>query len=208
MRAIDATDIERLLGPDWMRTPLPDKISLNVAADLLRMALLDRFGGVWADATTFPVQPLDTWIDQHSITGFFAFDKPGPGRPLSNWFLAAMPANELMRKWQDRSWDYWYQRDEMDDYHWHHNEFAKLLETDQKAADRYAEIDTISAAHVLHFGPKNPTFDLPVSDTVMAAVANRIAPVCKLTHKHPLGPEGTTMNWLSTVLSSRSDDPV
>jgi Capsular polysaccharide synthesis protein len=67
----------------------------NKRADLLRLDLLAHHGGVWADATCFCVQPLDQWLPDRLDSGFFAFDRPGPDRILSSWFLAAHPGNLL-----------------------------------------------------------------------------------------------------------------
>jgi len=42
-------------------------------ADVLRIDLLSRYGGVWADVTTCPVQPIDSYIgDKTKDVGFFA----------------------------------------------------------------------------------------------------------------------------------------
>lgn len=43
------------------------------AADVLRLFLLQRYGGVWADATILCRKPLDEWIDDAaaSADGFF-----------------------------------------------------------------------------------------------------------------------------------------
>lgn len=202
LRDIDARGVEAWLGADWCRTALPDTITPTAKSNLVRIALLHRYGGVWADATTFPVQPLDTWIDAHCATGFFAFDKPVPQRPLATWFLAAHPGNSLLGKWQDLSWQYWEGRAEMDEVHWVHARFKHLLETDAQAAADYAAIKAISAVHLLHFGPKNPVFGQPVPQVIKDGVANRVAPVCKVTNKFPMGPEGTTLDWISRTLST------
>jgi len=65
-----------------------DRISLAHRSDLVRIQLLSKYGGVWADATTLCVKPLDEWIDDYSISGFFSFYKPGPDRIMSNWFMS------------------------------------------------------------------------------------------------------------------------
>ena len=42
-------------------------------ADVLRLDLLSRYGGVWADVTTCPVQPLDSYVSKMTAdVGFFA----------------------------------------------------------------------------------------------------------------------------------------
>ena len=82
-----ATVEEKVKLPAALRTlnlPLP------ALSDVIRICLLKQYGGVWADATLWCVRPLDDWIDSAcASTGFFAYDKPGPDRPISSWFLAA-----------------------------------------------------------------------------------------------------------------------
>lgn len=176
VRAIDAGGVQQLLGQDWPLTPLPDTITQTAKSDLVRLALLKSFGGVWVDATTFPVQPLDTWIEPHTATGSFAFDKPGPNRPIATWFIAAYAGNRLLQKWHDRAWEYWRGRDEMDHYHWVHNLFDLMLKEDPEARALFEQIQPISAAHPLHFGPQHPALAQSVSEAFKAAIRDEIAP--------------------------------
>ena len=76
-------------------------------SDLLRLALLARHGGVWADATVYCHRPLDAWLPACLDSGFFAFASPGPDRALSSWFLASVPGHLLIRRWQASLLHYW-----------------------------------------------------------------------------------------------------
>lgn len=69
-------------------------------ANLLRLQLLARHGGVWVDATTLCHRPLDEWLPLIAgQTGFFVFRGPYHDRWLDNWFIAANPKNELINAW-------------------------------------------------------------------------------------------------------------
>jgi hypothetical protein len=83
------------------------ELSWQHKAGLLRLDLLARHGGVWADATCFCVRPLDDWLPQAVRSGFFAFSRPGPDRIISSWFLAAERENILVTRWFDRLLAYW-----------------------------------------------------------------------------------------------------
>src|SRR5215471_13907354 len=74
------------------------RLSRQHRADLLRLDLLAHHGGVWVDATSFCMQPLDDWLVPNMESGFFAFHQPGPDRIISNWFLAAVPGNVLVSR--------------------------------------------------------------------------------------------------------------
>ena len=73
---------------------------LPALSDIIRICLLKKYGGVWADATLWCVRPLDDWIESVcDRSGFFAYDKPGPDRPISSWFLAASRDCRIVDLW-------------------------------------------------------------------------------------------------------------
>lgn len=94
---LDRDDAIKALAdlPDWVGRLPPQGLS-----DILRVRLLAADGGVWVDATSFPVVALDDWLPaamEHS--GFFAFAGGtwSPFRAFDNWFLAASPGSSLVR---------------------------------------------------------------------------------------------------------------
>ncbi len=82
-------DIDFILNKDHKFLP-------QTKADIIRVHLLKKYGGVWADATCYCQKPLNFWIEDHLVSGFFAFSNPGSDRLLSTWFLVAKPENELI----------------------------------------------------------------------------------------------------------------
>ncbi len=88
----------------------PAKLSMLTLAhqsDLVRLALLGKYGGIWADATTFCTKPLDEWIDSATSSGFFAFQNPAKDRIMSNWFMAAQPECPITLRLSEQLMDYW-----------------------------------------------------------------------------------------------------
>jgi hypothetical protein len=75
-------------------------------AENIRINLLAKYGGVWADATCYCNKPLDNWLHDVMPEGFFAFDRPGPDRMISSWFLAACTDNYIMDALQRSFTDY------------------------------------------------------------------------------------------------------
>lgn len=65
---------------------------------LLRLDLLLRYGGIWADATVMCTRPLREWLEPYYTRQFFAFRNPGPDRLMSNWFIAAEPGSILLQR--------------------------------------------------------------------------------------------------------------
>ncbi len=90
---------------DYIDDVLPpekiEKLTFTKRSDLFRLQLLTKFGGVWADATTLCMKPLDDWIDEYSTSGFFAFNKPGNDRILSSWFIASQKNCPIIAKWNE-----------------------------------------------------------------------------------------------------------
>lgn len=71
-------------------------ISMATLSDIIRLELLLKYGGVWADATLMCCKPLNEWLPEYYNSGFFAFRNPGKDRLLSSWFLVAEPDNVLL----------------------------------------------------------------------------------------------------------------
>lgn len=75
------------------------EISVQMLADWIRLRLLDHHGGVWADASTICLRPLDEWLHSYTVTGFFAPANPDVDRRISNWFLASEPNAPVIKNW-------------------------------------------------------------------------------------------------------------
>lgn len=88
-------------------------LPIQKQSNILRMRLLTEQGGVWADATTLCLKPLDAWLPGCMDAGFFCFRDPGPDRLVANWFLASDQGNRLATLWRDAHEAFWRDRDYM-----------------------------------------------------------------------------------------------
>ncbi len=92
---------------DYITYSLPTEklhqLSKNNQSDLLRLELLSKYGGVWADATSLCRVPLNKWLGNYTQAGFFAFiyNTRGYGWIFS-WFLAAEKSNAIIEKMNDK----------------------------------------------------------------------------------------------------------
>jgi hypothetical protein len=102
---LDGSSIRRYLTEDHAG----DRWQLGLAhhSDLVRLRLLRRYGGVWADPTTLCRKPLESWLPLSIGAGFFAFQRPGRDRLIANWFLACSPNNPIAVRLHDRLCCYW-----------------------------------------------------------------------------------------------------
>ena len=154
-------------------------------SDLLRLALLEQYGGVWLDATCLVTAPLHEHVPPLlEDNDFFAFSYLGPH--LSSWFLAARRGSYVVRMWRAALWRWWEQRAELADYFLVHHVFEMLHELDEDFRAEFARMPQVSA---------RPPHDLqralltPFDADVLADLARRSF-VHKLKYK--LKPEQVT----------------
>lgn len=178
---------------DELATIMGTKAPPEALSDLVRLALLHRYGGVWVDATTICARPLDEWLGHAVGTGFFAFDRPGPDRMIATWFLAAEKCSYVVESWRRSAAEYWRGRSSRDDYFWAHKLFGELYTTDDAFREIWDRTPRISARHPFHFGPNAQA--LLERPTVAHLDALRAPPVgvFKLTHKFEAEPPSSSL---------------
>ena len=150
-------------------------------ADIVRLFLLEKYGGCWCDATTFCIKPLDNWLLENTSTGFFAFNKPGNDRLLSIWFLYAEKNNFIIRKWKERILKYWTNHNRINHYFRHMYLFENVYKNNKEFKEMWDLTPKISA--------NEPHFLLSkilnkVNDQVKEHIKNKKAPLYKLTYKY------------------------
>lgn len=197
VQALDRVSLAHFLPADCLErifaTPKPPE----TLSDQIRLELLHRYGGVWADATTICARPLEDWLPAAMPRGFFAFARPGPGRMLSNWFLAAEKGSYILERWRAAGWAYWQDRQKRDNYFWQHGLFAEIYAQDPGVRALWDETPERPANHPFHFSPDAPALIGPPPAGIETILADPPAPVFKLTHKFktPPGP-GSLMRRL------------
>lgn len=168
MRILDRHAVVALFASRGVTLP---PVPVQALSDIVRAALL-LDGGVWADASVLPTQPLDGWLpDLVSESGFFAFDKPDLDRPVASWFIASSPAHPIMQKWWAEVIRFWARPRAMETFHrgiippdptwqvapdggaagdtypyfWFHYLFGYLLATDRAFAADWMRCRKVSA---------------------------------------------------------------
>jgi hypothetical protein len=182
VHALNLIDLRQFLPDADLQRITTSEIPAEALSDLVRLELLHRYGGVWADATTLCAEPLDDWLPAKMNSGFFAFERPGPNRMLSTWFLAAEVGSYIVETWRAAAIEYWDGRDTRDDYFWSHTLFAERYHADPFFRSDWDRTPKHSAAHNYHFSPNSPTLLEPATK-VRQDILNPPEPVIKLTHK-------------------------
>lgn len=97
---VDGSNVWNYLDRDAIPVDNLLKTSPQVYANAIRLSLLNTYGGVWVDATTWCRTPLSQWVT--AMPGeFFAFSSPGPDRMIANWFLASERGAYLVKAMAD-----------------------------------------------------------------------------------------------------------
>lgn len=151
LRALSEADLPAVLGPYCdefssiceAMNPLTSMglswIPPAAAADLLRLFLLSRYGGVWADATILCRKPLDDWIHEAAepAEGFFAYSPEKKDEvPVMSSFLAASPQHPIVDAWHRALREHWLRpKEEKPDlgYFWLHTLFGRVVKEDAAA---------------------------------------------------------------------------
>jgi hypothetical protein len=157
-------------------------ISKTALSDIIRIILLKKYGGLWCDATTFCMTSLDNWLDNYIHEGFFAFNKPGPGRLISSWFIYGNKDNYLIDKWFNCTIDYWNNHDEMHTYFWFHYLFNDLYNNDKTLKKKWDNIKKISADGP-HYLQNNGILN-KITQNVKNHIDNKQTYLYKLTYKY------------------------
>lgn len=111
-----------------------DTISPQAKSDIIRLSLLKKYGGVWADATLLCMEPLDSWIDNAiQPSGIWMYRGRGGG-DLTNgpacWFIISIAGNSIITKWKNACDYYWRERQTAEIYYWVDGIFKMLCEID------------------------------------------------------------------------------
>ena len=120
------------------------KVPKPALSDVVRISLLNKYGGLWVDATTFCNKPLNDWLPNYIKTGFFAFNKPAPGRLVSTWFMYSEKEHYITHTWLKSLVEYYTINDTPHDYYWVHYLFGKLHRNDEKFKELWKIVPKLS----------------------------------------------------------------
>lgn len=162
---------------NWRTLPAP------AFSDLVRLSLLREHGGVWADATTYCMRPLRSWLPGLVEEGFFAFSRPFPDREVATWFLAATHHHPIVERWSSLSASYWHDRAEYDTYFWLHERFSELAQEQSAAADAWRRVPTVYPSGPHRFLPYEERLARPPTLADRVRLFVRRDPLYKLTHR-------------------------
>ncbi|MCR2793187.1 capsular polysaccharide synthesis protein [Microbacterium sp. zg.Y625] len=188
-RVLDAAGIRELIAiPDRVTSVLAEHHPAHFA-DYVRVALLEKYGGIWVDATCWLPGPLDeailTYLDAGVVYPRWTH------REIGNWFIAAVPGSLVIRLQRVALEMWWEARDDVPDYFLYHRIFETLHSLIPEFRGQWSRVPSLSstASHLLQLSMMEPWF--PGVADIMA----RLSIVQKLSYKYDPAavPEGSIL---------------
>lgn len=150
VHTLDRTSIYEFLAPVFLDAWFAKPLKLAHLADVLRIHLLQQYGGVWADVTTFCTKPFQEWLvplfEQEPKQDFFLFATPKTIFQVSNWFLVSTPQSYVATKWATFCRDYWADRTSTNDYFWFHHGLEQMAKQDATLRQHLEAMVTLDRA--------------------------------------------------------------
>lgn len=155
-------------------------------SDIVRIFLLEKYGGVWCDATAFCHVPLDFWLYKFINEGFVAFTNIIKNRTIRSWFLYGEKDNYIIKKWKEKTINYWNNNKSknLPPYFWFHYLFTELVSKDKTFEEIWDKVPKIYFNRVINPGRFNVVSKLTYRFSVnySRTQANNL----KENHKSPI----------------------
>lgn len=106
IKLLDINSINQFIDIKIKKSTL-NNLCIAHQSDIIRLCLLEKYGGVWVDASLFCIIPLDNWIGDFISSGIFMFESNTRLTIIANWFIASERNNELIKKLKLELLNYW-----------------------------------------------------------------------------------------------------
>jgi hypothetical protein len=135
-------------------------IGMAGRADIYRILLLHKYGGVWTDASCLCSVPLDTWLSpyQRDLYTFTRFDNlkqqqnSGINPWITAWFLVSPPKSYTLTKIVEIISDPQNSKLFTSEYFWFHRIVSNLVATDDRVRRNAYRFPSADAAHSRTYG--------------------------------------------------------
>lgn len=154
IQLVDARNVH-----DFAEVTIPEGASPAAKSDIIRLALLEQQGGLWADASMMCLRPIDSWL-QHAVPlaghGVWMYHGRDDARGPASWFIVARPATYIITRWAAAARKYWQDRADTDNYFWMDELFGNLARTDARFRSQWHAVPFLdcNAAGSSHVGPE------------------------------------------------------
>lgn len=185
VRILDNNSIYNYIDPSLINK-IKQKVNrdiLHIAgfSDFIRICLLAKYGGVWADITTFCNKPLNEWINHTGQYGFFSpiylWRIPFIPKYISSWFIIAPKNSLLCTQIRDEFIKFILHSEKKVHYFSFHFCINKLVTSDEKIKNIWSKIPFMNTRYPHLF------FYYSYSKDWKLDIDNHNTPLYKLTYK-------------------------
>lgn len=81
--------------------PFWDNLKPFRQADVFRLKVLQKYGGIWIDASVLLLDNPDNFINHDGLTLFTTPASTNENIVFENWFISSPPGNIIIKKWAD-----------------------------------------------------------------------------------------------------------
>ena len=137
------------------------RITPQAKSDIIRLSLLKKYGGIWADSTLLCMQPLSHWVfDAVSETGMWMYHGHGANLKSdlgpASWFIISEKNGYLISTWKKSCDFFWRKNYKVKDYFWMDGLFKDLLAKDAKFKNEWLKTpflycEEIGSSHTLAY---------------------------------------------------------
>lgn len=140
-------------------------------ADICRVELLYRYGGIWLDATAFVTAPIPDNIIAQDFFIYMAGNVWGYGF-VQNCFIRARRGSYLLAAWRAMIFEYWKNNNHAMDYFVHQLLFKTLVENDVRAKKYFKKMLRIDQdpTHIMRW----ELWDKPFDKNIFNSLSNNV----------------------------------
>ena len=182
---LDKNNLNYFINPEELNKNFWKIEPIQMRSDIIRLLLLQKFGGIWIDATCLCNKPLDEWIfnvfdsNNKESCFLFKFNKIN----ISNWFIITHKNNYWINTFSNYFFNNFRNNDNLviSNYFFFYENYIKLQKIDEKFLNYHLSIKKVSSSNAkfLEFNKKlNKVTNIFNSDYY-----KNLSPVFKLTHK-------------------------
>jgi hypothetical protein len=184
-------------NPDWNIIELDDtnldtyvdvssysQITLTALSDIVRILLLNKFGGIWVDATTFCDMPLNNWLPNNITEGFFTFSWPRKkciNHKISSYFIYSEKGGYIINELEKAIIQYFKDYQTPQEYFWLHRLFGLRYTLDPLFKNAHDKTPCIDAACGPHRFSAALNRGLTIKDKIL--IDSNTIPFYKLSYK-------------------------
>lgn len=123
-------------------------LTSQAKSDIIRLSILNKHGGVWADATLLCTQPLDMWVCKSlEQCGFWMYHGSDWGADVNHgpasWFIVSRAGSYIISKWKAACDRYWAERHTAHMYLWMDELFKIEYNKDEQFRKNWDSIENI-----------------------------------------------------------------